>query len=217
MKTLSPSQAKEFYDQFGEKQDKQGYYEDRAVETLLKNSLLQDSTSIFEFGCGTGRIASDLLNDYAPRAEYLGMDISETMIQLAEKRLERFHNRTRVQLSPGGDALGLSDKSVDRFISTYVFDLLPEDSIRKIIAEAKRILEDDGLICLVGITAGRGILSRCVMGVWRSVFALKPSIVGGCRPIRFQDYFSTNEWDILYNNTVVSWGVASDVFVARPM
>ena len=40
-------------------------------------------------------------------------------------------------------------------------------------------------------------------------------LVGGCRPIEVSSFISEHQWAILNNQIVVSWGVPSDVLVAR--
>ena len=39
--TLSHSQAKRFYDRFGSKQDKQSFYEDKALDELIAHALIE--------------------------------------------------------------------------------------------------------------------------------------------------------------------------------
>jgi len=54
---LSAAEIRQFYDRFGEAQDKQGFYEDAAQAEMLEYARLQQASSLFEFGCGTGRLA----------------------------------------------------------------------------------------------------------------------------------------------------------------
>ena len=59
--TLTPSEARTFYDKFGEKQDTQGFYENPALEDLIVHADFQHAQKVFEFGCGTGKFAERLL------------------------------------------------------------------------------------------------------------------------------------------------------------
>ncbi|NCP88411.1 hypothetical protein GW781_00785 [bacterium] len=52
-----------FYDQLGAKQNHQGYYEDVALEDLLKHTRFDSANAVVEFGCGTGGFAEQLLTD----------------------------------------------------------------------------------------------------------------------------------------------------------
>ena len=217
MRTFTPEEAKFFYDKFGGRQDSQTFYEERALQALATNASLQDAQCVLEVGCGTGRFALDLLQHYLPAtALYLGTDISSTMIKLAAERLGSFARRASVVLVQGGQTLPIMDGSVDRFVATYVFDLLSTLAQQQLVAEARRVLRPNGLLCLAGITNGVTPLSRLVMGVWQWLFAQNPRWVGGCRPSPISAYLPSTGWGIRFHTVVVSWGVASEVIIASP-
>src|SRR6266478_1823744 len=92
--TLTTAEAKVFYDRFGAKQDTQAFYEDRALDALILHADFQHAQSVFEFGCGTGRLAARLFTTTLREdCRYVGADISETMVALARKRSRRWANR----------------------------------------------------------------------------------------------------------------------------
>ncbi len=218
MRTLTNEQAKSFYDGFGSRQDKQSFYEETALSTLIANSALDQSRSVFELGCGTGRFAFDLLEHHLPvDAQYFGTDISSTMVELASKRLAPFGSQARVLLEKGQPNIPLGNSSVDRFISTYVFDLLPVSEQLQWLAEVTRVLRPNGLLCLAGITYGTTPLSRAAMGLWQRLFALNPAWVGGCRPTLLAEVLAKESWNVVFRTVVVSWGIASEVVVATPI
>ena len=218
MRTLTLEEAKAYYNDFGAKQDSQTFYEGPAIKKLIANSHFDQAASIFEFGCGTGRFAQELINGYLPPdAIYQGTDISSTMIQLATERLKSFGPRAIVTLSSTKVDIPVGDGSVDRFVSTYVFDLLPRSSVQNVLDEAHRALQRDGLLCLVGITPGTTPISRFVMGSWQWIFSRRPSIVGGCRPTQLRELLPTAQWQIRYRTVVIAWGIASEVLIAAPI
>ena len=215
MPTLTIPEAKKFYDRFGAKQDKQDFYEAPAVAALLAHGDFAHARSVFELGCGTGRLARKLLSDYLPSTStYRGVDVSSTMAALATDRLSEFSERTVVSIYPGDTDLPAPSQSVDRFLATYVFDLLPEEAIRRMLGEARRILRPGGLLCLAGITPGTTVLSRVVMGLWSGVSKFAPTVVGGCRPLRVVEYVTAGGWQIKHHGVVVAYGIASEVLVA---
>lgn len=218
MGTLSTREARAFYDRFGARQDDQAFYESRALAQLVDQGAFEQAGSVFEFGCGTGRFARELLEQRLPdTATYLGTDISATMVGLAGERLAPFGARARVIQGGGEVDIALPDRSVDRVVSTYVLDLLPVDSARAFIDEAGRVLRADGRLCLVGITPGVTPISRLVMGAWRRLFARKPVWVGGCRPTRVAEMLPPQAWQLRFHTVVVAWGIASEVLVATPV
>ncbi len=110
--------------------------------------------------------------------------------------------------------LSQADSSFDCFVSTYVLDLLSEADIRRLMAEAHRILSPGGRVGLVSLTWGRIPLARLVSRLWRAVHRATPRLVGGCRPLRLMDYLPRTHWRAEYRNVVSSWGVSSEIIVA---
>lgn len=213
---MSYHKAREFYNRFGSKQDEQAWYEDKAINTLIGASRFSEAESIFEYGCGTGRFAEILFTQHLSKnATYFGIDISETMIELATERLSKFTPRVTLQLTEPPDMPSVENSGVDRFVSTYVLDLLSEADIGKSLVWASRVLRPNGLLCLAGITIGSGLISRMVMSAWRTVFAVNPGWVGGCRPVIIANRLKSTDWEIVFSDVIKSWGVASEVIVAR--
>ena len=214
---LNHEQAKAFYDRFGEKQDAQAFYEDAATEDLIDHAEFGDAHEVFEMGCGTGRFAESLLQHHLPlSAHYHGIDLSETMVELARKRLGAFDTRVRVTLSNGTMALDAHDSSIDRVITNYVLDLLSTEDIVAFLREASRVLTSDGRLCLVGLTPGRGVLAGLVSTVWKVIHRIRPQLVGGCRPLSLIDFLGQTKWTILHRRVLTAYGIASEVIVARP-
>ncbi|HVA54894.1 MAG TPA: methyltransferase domain-containing protein [Gammaproteobacteria bacterium] len=212
---LKPSEAQTFYDRFGAKQGTQGFYEDRALDDLIANAGFGEATSVFEFGCGTGRLAARLLEQHlSAGATYSGCDLSATMVGLAKRRLAIYEQRARVVQSDGAVKFPFSDHSVDRVVTTYVLDLLSESAIEQVFLEAHRILKPGGKFCVTGLTSGTTVLSWIISSLWRAVFHLHASLVGGCRPLHLSRFVDTENWQLEHRNVVIQFGVPSEVVVA---
>jgi ubiquinone/menaquinone biosynthesis C-methylase UbiE len=214
---LTPSQARTFYDRFGRKQDAQAFYEDAALDDLVAHANFEQADSVFELGCGTGRFAARLLEKHLPRsASYLGTDLSKIMIDIANSRMSPYAERAKVAVSDGSMSFPLPDQSVDRVVSTYVLDLLSEEDTARAVREARRVLTPNGKLCLVSLTEGNTIASRVVSGLWSMLFRLRPSLLGGCRPVRLESCVDSQDWSVEYRNVVVQFGVPSEVLIASP-
>ena len=214
---LNYTQAKAYYDRFGSKQDSQAFYEDRAKEQLVAHADFEHAHSVYEFGCGTGRFAEDLLSHYLPpTATYHGVDVSSTMTRLSRERLARFGGRVQITPSDGIPMLAAADHSIDRVVSNYVLDLLADEDARQLVSEARRVLTPDGRLCLCSLTRGINLASRFVTWGWSRLYAIRPMIVGGCRPIELRKYLDELEWNILYHGVVTGFGVPSEIIVAAP-
>jgi len=211
---LDYSAARAYYDGFGKMQDSQGFYEDPALDELIAHASLQDARHVFEFGCGTGKFADRILKNHLPAsADYFGCDISPVMVGLAKKRLEAYGGRARVALTEGGVRFPLPDRSVDRIVSSYVLDLLSEEDIRHFLSESHRVLGVGGKICLASLTRGVTIPSRIVSSLWMAVFRMRPSVVGGCRPIRLESYVDEDHWEVEHRRVLTPFGVPSEVLI----
>jgi ubiquinone/menaquinone biosynthesis C-methylase UbiE len=211
---LTASEAQAYYNRFGRKQDSQGFYEDPALDDLVAHASFETAQSVFEFGCGTGKFAARLLAKYMPAsATYLGCDVSPIMTDLAAQRLKAFSGRAKVFQSDGTVHFPLSGHSVDRIISSYVLDLLSDGHIRAFFTEAHRVLIPGGRLCLASLTNGITLPSWIVSSLWMAVFSIRPSIVGGCRPIRLEPYADLELWQLGHQSVLTPFGVPSEVLV----
>lgn len=212
---LSPEQAKRFYDRLGSRQDWQSFFEHPAINEMTAHAAFDSAHSVLEFGCGTGALAARLLQHYLPAdARYVGLDISSTMVSLAQERLKPWSDRAHVHRSDGSPRIGEPASSFDRFVSTYVFDLLTPDFIDQLLSEGHRLLTPGGKLCLVSMTFGASLISRVVCRGWQRVWRLRPGIVGGCHPIELSTYLQSEWWKPDHQTKVTSWSITSEVLVA---
>ncbi len=213
--TLTHSQARDFYDKFGKRQDSQ-FYEAVAIKQLVEQASFGSADSIYEFGCGTGSFAAELLSHQTPDdCIYKGLDVSSTMVALARQRMEQFGARAQIDNSDGKPLIREQNESFDRFISNYVLDLLHEDDIKTVLGEAHRILKPGGLVCLVSLTHGKSMFARLVEYIWTRLYRFKASLVGGCRPIRLDDFVGEPNWQVEFLQSVSSFGITSEILVAK--
>ena len=208
---LSHEEARAFYDSFGSWQDLQRFYEDPAIDALLDHALFESASAVVELGCGTGRLAERLLRDrLSARATYDGFDVSPTMVGLAEARLKPWASRAHVHLTSGAPTIPLADSACDRFLSTYVLDLLGEDEVRAALLEAARALVPGGLLCLASLTFGESLPSRMLSRLWAAVHSWSPRLVGGCRPLRLE-HFLPSGWLAADREVVCAFGLCTEV------
>jgi len=214
-RTLTTPEARVFYDRFGAKQDTQAFYEDRALDALIAHADFQHAYAVFEFGCGTGRLAQRLLGTVLPdQCRYVGVDLSVTMVELARERLKPWASRATVAQSDGLVPPEYRVGSYDRFVSTYVLDLMSDEAIQAVLADAHRVLGDGGSLCVVGLTHGRGPVTTLVSSAWKLIHRVHPELVGGCRPIALRDFLAEDRWRVRHHAVVSAWGITSEAVVA---
>ncbi|GAC1655423.1 MAG: class I SAM-dependent methyltransferase [Herpetosiphon sp.] len=213
---LDHAHIKELYDRFGVRQDRQAYYEDAPVAELIRRADFSSATAVFEFGCGTGRLAAELLGQHLPaHATYFGVDLNSTMARLARARLGPWGDRAVVAQTGGIPQLPASAGTIDRFVSAYVLDLLSTGDIEALLAEARRLLRPAGKLCLVSLTPGRTLPTRLVSWGWSQIYVCNPARLGGCRPIVLRDFLHDG-WVLQHAAVIARVGISSEVIVAVP-
>lgn len=212
---LTHQQAITFYNHLGAKQDWQAFFEAPATRELIAHASFETAQAVFEFGCGTGAFAEEVLAHHLPQeAQYLALDSSATMVRLARSRLERFGARVVVRQTDGSLQFAERSGSCDRFVSNYVLDLLTVPDIGQLLAEAHRLLMAEGCVCLVSLTRGSTRLARLVTWAWTRLHALSPWLVGGCRPLELRDGLKEQGFHLAYAQVLTRFGIPSQVVVA---
>ncbi len=215
---LAAEQARRVYDRIGRAQDTQRFYEDAPTARVAEVGRFAEARATFELGCGTGRFAASLLGERLPGdARYLGVDVSPAMVRIARGRLAAFEPRAAVELlEPPAVELPGTAGGFDRFLATYVFDLLAPGHANLLLAQARRLLAPSGLLCLVGLTRGVTPAGRVVSGGWSALARRWPALVGGCRPVEMAPLLAAGGWRVEHREVITRWGVPSEVVVARP-
>lgn len=205
-----------FYDRFGARQDRQSFYEDPALARMIRHGDFAAARSVFEFGCGTGRLAENLLRNHLPdHCSYLGLDASATMVELAARSISPWRDRARIAKSNGSLTFPPRGGACDRFVTTYVLDILSQPDIDAVLAQAHHILAPGGLFCATCLTEGATPASRAVTAVWKLAYRIRPLLVGGCRPLALAGRFQSSTWTVLHQSVVTSFAISSEIVVAK--
>jgi ubiquinone/menaquinone biosynthesis C-methylase UbiE len=213
---VSHGQARWIYDHIGRRQDTRPLSERRALDALVERAAFERAGAVLELGCGTGRLAARLLAERLPAgARYQGLDVSPRMVELARAAVAPWGDRARVDQTGGAMDLPAAHASCDRFVSTYVLDLLSPGDTLRLLQEAHRVLRPGGLLALASLTPGRAPVSRALTAAWRAVWRLEPSITGGCRPVELAERLPAGHWRVRSRLTVTDLVLASEVVIAE--
>jgi ubiquinone/menaquinone biosynthesis C-methylase UbiE len=213
---LDAEQARRVYDRIGRLQDTQRVYEGRAVAALVAAGRFPEARAVLEVGCGTGALAARLLQrDLPTDARYLGVDLSPRMASLARRRVAQFGDRAEIVIGDAAEHVPADDGWADRVVSTYVLDLLPPERAASVLAESARVLAPDGLLCLASLTTGRSRAARMLASAWTRLWALRPQLVGGCRPSDLLPLLETPEWRVESVQVVTTLAIGTQVVIAR--
>jgi ubiquinone/menaquinone biosynthesis C-methylase UbiE len=124
------------------------------ISTLSETVGVRKEDEILEIGCGVGRVGKEL----APICRnWTGADISSSMIEFAQDRLQGIPNINLIELSDVG-LTEFQDNSFDLVYCTVVFMHLFEWDRFHYIKEAHRVLRPDGRLFVdnIDIKSKRG-------------------------------------------------------------
>jgi ubiquinone/menaquinone biosynthesis C-methylase UbiE len=121
---------------------------------LINNVGLKADDVVLEIGCGVGRAGAYV----APACkEWIGVDVSENMLEHTRKRLSHLKN-IRTVAGSGYDLAGIESASVDLVYCTVVFMHLDEWERYRYIKEGHRVLRPGGRMIVdnVDLTSDAG-------------------------------------------------------------
>ena len=108
--------------------------------SILRN-FVREGDKILDVGCGNGRLL-ELLKD--EKINYTGVDLSEKLIEIAQKRYPQNNFLVADNLN-----LPFSDNNFDKVFSVAVLHSIPSKEFReKALAELKRVLKPNGILLL---------------------------------------------------------------------
>jgi len=115
----------------------------RVLERGEQIGLPRQRKVALDFGCGVGRFTRALASQFE---NYIGVDISETMLEQA-REWNRDCTRCRFVLNTTGDLRPFESASIDLIYTKYVLQHLPSTAlVQSYLSEFVRILRPEGLL-----------------------------------------------------------------------
>ncbi|GAB4547009.1 MAG: methyltransferase domain-containing protein [Pleurocapsa sp.] len=119
-------------------------YLDRSLSFLLDFADISSQASILDLACGTGELARFIL-EKNPQQNITGVDISPTMLKIAQDKLEDYF---QVKLfNTSATALPFDSQSFDLIICANAFHYFENPSVA--LAEIKRVLKPNGKLIIL--------------------------------------------------------------------
>ncbi|WP_164704068.1 class I SAM-dependent methyltransferase [Clostridium isatidis] len=112
----------------------------------LISILPKEKIKVLDMCTGTAKNAI-LISSYNPNAEVIGIDISEEMLNMANKKIKNRENIKLLRMD--ASRLNFNDNSFDFTIISLVLHEMNDKYINKIIGEAKRVTKESGQIIIV--------------------------------------------------------------------
>jgi len=113
---------------------------------------VQPGEAVLELGFGTGNEVLELAKLVGPTGRVAGIDVSEGMRAVTQKKLDEAKPQAKVDLCVG-DArrLPYPDQTFDAVYTSFTLELFPLDDIPGVLAEAKRVLKPGGRLGVVSM------------------------------------------------------------------
>lgn len=131
-----------------------GFYERSSNRDALSGPTLERTKSIVDVGVGTGYLLGQLVNLTSSHQQITAVDLSSQMLENSRNYLEK-NNLLSERISfKKADCRNLpwNDGTFDLYVSSYLFDLLPENELREALKEMARILRPDGYSIIITMT-----------------------------------------------------------------
>ena len=109
---------------------------------------IKSNMTFLDLGCGTGWAVNYAFEKTNGQGTYIGIDISDNMIDIANEKFKDIESIKFIQSS--AENINVSPNSVDRIICTNSFHHYNDPT--EVLANIKKILKTNGLFCIADVT-----------------------------------------------------------------
>ncbi len=180
-------------------------YEDIGLECLNTRA----GETVLEIGFGTGKALASLARLVQPGGRVYGLDISEGMLVVAEKRLRKAGLSDWVELKCG-DAVALPypEQSFNAIFLCFTLELFDTPEIPLVLEECHRVLRPDGRMCIVAMSkkGESNLMTRLYDWAHEKI----PNYVD-CRPIHVQEMMETAGFRTTKTRLLRMWGLPVEI------
>ena len=184
-----------------------GFYERPSNREALRGPVIERARKIIDVGVGTGYLLSQLVSVTNEKQEIIAVDLSKQMLKNSKHYLQKNKLLTSRIHFEKANCLNLpwQENTFDLYVSSYLFDLLPEKELRKAILDMERVLRPDGYAILITMTTELNGVNKLIKfiyrlmneiyclgyykgrwnAVWKFLFA---GYAPHCRPIELGEY-----------------------------
>jgi ubiquinone/menaquinone biosynthesis C-methylase UbiE len=146
-----------------------GFYERPSNRKALRGPVIERARKIIDVGVGTGYLLSQLISVTNEKQEIIAVDLSRQMLKSSQHYLQKKNLLTgRIHFAKA-NCLNLpwQDNTFDLYVSSYLFDLLPEKELRKAILHMERVLRPDGYAILITMTTELDGVNKFIKFIFR--------------------------------------------------
>jgi ubiquinone/menaquinone biosynthesis C-methylase UbiE len=173
---------------------------------------VQPGEKVLEIGFGTGHALVSLARAVGQTGKVHGIDISPGMLNVASKRIAKTGLTDRAELTTGDAAsLPYPDNSHSAVFMSFTLELFPSPIIPQVLAECRRVLRDNGRLCVVAMSAANQ--TNLVTQLYLLSHKLAPRFVD-CRPISVDNVIAKAGFTIAKDENNTLFGLAVKIVLA---
>jgi len=152
--------------------------ESQARNRAIELAKIENGMNVLEVAVGTGLAFYEMVKQN-PNGKNTGIDLSKGMLRQAEKRLRKLSGADFTLSVGTAFNLPMEVETVDVLMNNYMFDLLTEEDMNRVLIEFKRVLKEGGRLIMINMTEGE----RFGSNIYNFIYNISPRLMGGCRGI----------------------------------
>jgi demethylmenaquinone methyltransferase/2-methoxy-6-polyprenyl-1,4-benzoquinol methylase len=200
----SKEETKAFYNKIAKVYDTLAEHSEAPVRKAgLEMLRAQPGQKVLEIGFGTGHSLIELTRSVGLTGKVYGIDLSEKMVEISQKRAKEENLEDRIELSCG-DALQLphESESMDGIFMSFTLELFDTPEILFVLDECRRVLKTGGRIVVIGMS--RVLPEGLVMGIFEWTHRHFPNYLD-CRPILVRQALEDSGFEIYESKIMKMW------------
>ena len=163
-----------------------GIFERKHAEKALSYLEIENGEIFLEIGFGTGHCLQQIALSVGKTGKAYGIDISDRMLRVTRKKLEKAGLMDRVELYHG-DASNLPfvDETFDAVFMSFTLELFDTPEIPQLLNEVKRVLKAGGRLGITSLSRTKG--NPITLRIYEWIHRKWPMYVD-CRPIYLEQF-----------------------------
>jgi ubiquinone/menaquinone biosynthesis C-methylase UbiE len=188
-------------------------FEKKHREAGLQKLSVQSGETVLEIGFGTGRAIVSMASAAGDKGKVYGIDISDAMLHKAGRRVRKAGLAKGVVLQRGDAAqLSFKENFFDAIFMSFTLESFDTPEIPIILKECKRVLKDDGRLCVVALS--KKDKDTFMVRLYERVHRMFPRYVD-CRPIFVRQTLEESGFLTAEATEMPMWGLPLSIILAR--